>query len=109
MYPINMCISQLVSELCQWCTSIHKRWACINAHKFTLCKSKLGNEYHVMMECESDQLRALRVKYLNEIIQICHTLGNLSDKQKFMYIMNCHDIDLTQSTCKWISECNKCF
>jgi len=75
----------------------------------SLCNTKLGNEYHALMECESEELKNIRTRHLNDMNKISPALQHLSQKDKFIYIMKCQDKDLIQSTCQWIVDCNNKF
>ena len=71
------------------------------------CKSHIGTEFHVLMECDYILLKDLRDEYMFKITKIFPMFHNWSSKTIFQYMMLGLDINLTRLFANWISQCNK--
>ena len=75
----------------------------------TKCKTGIGDEWHVLFICQDLDIKAFRDKYLSDITIISPQISQLSDKNKFIYILKASDTDIISLTCDWLQQIDNSF
>ena len=64
----------------------------------TFCKSHVGDELHVIFECEHGTITNINTTYHNEITKISKQFYTLSNESKLNYIIGATDKDIIPTT-----------
>ena len=78
-----------------------------NRRVCSFCKRSIGNEFHVLMECQHEALLGIRNTHIEQIEKISPQIKQLPDIHKFIYILKGHDLSIVPATCQWIDKCNE--
>ena len=70
----------------------------------SLCKFKIGNEFHCIMECLHPTVTQIRNVYLHKIFNINAALKSFPRNTLFLYIMSFKDTSLINVTAKYIKD-----
>ena len=54
-------------------------------------ENKLGSEFHVLFECNNNDISNQRILLFNKLSQHCHQWNSLSAFNQFIYLVNAHD------------------
>ena len=80
-----------------------------NQRLCTFCKSHVGDELHVLFECEHGTIKNINTTYHNEITKISNQFHNLSNESKLNYILGATDKDIIPTTSEWLTKINQLF
>ena len=75
----------------------------------TFCKSHVGDELHVLFECEHGTIKNMNTTYHNEITKISNQFHNISNESKLNYILGATDKDIIPTTSEWLTKINQLF
>ena len=75
-----------------------------NQRLCTFCKSHVGDELHVLFECEHGTIKNINTTYHNEITKISNQFHNLSNESKLNYILGATDKDIIPTTSEWLTK-----
>ena len=80
-----------------------------NQRLCTFCKFHVGDELHVLFECEHGTIKNINTTYHNEITKIANQFHNLSNESKLNYILGATDNDIIPTTSEWLTKINQLF
>ena len=69
----------------------------------------MGDELHVLFECEHGTIKNINTTYHNEITKISNQFHNLSNESKLNYILGATDKDIIPTTSEWLTKINQLF
>jgi len=70
----------------------------------TLCKTGIGDEIHALFDCQHEEIKTYRNKYLTNIKTVSPQINLLTNTDKLFYILKATDIDIIQITCEWLRK-----
>ena len=71
------------------------------------CRKCIGDENHVMMECDHDILKKIRDYYISQIVKINSAMAILPSDLFFKYCILCIDMNIVPLVATWIKRCNE--
>ena len=75
----------------------------------TVCDSGVGNESHVLFECQHIDLKGIRDNFFDKIIKIIPQIVYFSDYDKLLYLLNATDKTTNVLLAQWLSKINVIF
>jgi hypothetical protein len=78
----------------------------INDRTCRMCtNSHIGDEFHLLMACDHNELNILRNDFFEDIFKILPPIQDFSNELKFVYIFSMMDQSILTATAKYITKC----
>ena len=74
-----------------------------------ICKVGVGDEFHVLFQCQNNEVRNLHDVFMARINIISPQISKLQDNDKFLYFLRATDSDITPIFENWLCKVNAIF